>query len=144
MKKASTIQANIYNFTFVDWAPIAEQLCVPDISLSQDFLFLRFFHLPALPPMLPQPGLFDLLQSHWGSSSYSFEVSSDFTDLGMHTLPLSKPHQVLPTLREALFLSKGADFCSSWSLQMNCGPYIRLWVFIYFLVQGRHSYFNLP
>lgn len=112
-------------------APIAGQLCLLDISLSQHFLFPHLFQLPALPPMLPQPGLFDLLQSHWGSSSYSFEVSSDFRVLGMHTLPLSKPHQALPTLREALLLSKGTDFCSSWSLQMNCGPYIRLWVFIY-------------
>lgn len=95
------------------------------------FFFPHLFHLPALPPVLPQPGLFDLLRSHWGSSSYSFEVSSDFRVLGMHTLPLSKPHQALPTLREALLLSKGTDFHSSWSLQMNCGLYIKLWVFIY-------------
>lgn len=113
MEKASTIQANRYNFTFVDWAPIAGQLCLLDLSLSQHFLFPHLFHLPALPPVLPQPGLFDLLRSHWGSSSYSFEVSSDFRVLGMHTLPLSKPHQALPTLREALLLSKGTDFCSS-------------------------------
>lgn len=100
VKKASTFGANSCNFTFVDWA--AGQLCFLNISSSQHFLFPHLFHLLVLPPLLPQPGLFDLLQSHWGSSSYSFEVHSDLRVLGMHTLPLSKLHQALPTLREAL------------------------------------------
>lgn len=100
VKKASTFGANSYNFTFVDWA--AGQLCFLNISLSQHFLFPHLFHLPVLPPLLPQPGLFDLLRSRWGSSSYSFEVHSDLRVLGKHTLPLPKLHQALPTLREAL------------------------------------------
>lgn len=139
VKKASTFGANSCNFTFVDWAAIAGQLCFLDISLSQHFLFPHLFHLPLLAPLLPQPGLFDLLRSHWGSSSYSFEVHSDLRVLGMHTLPLSKLHQALPTLREALSWVREQTFIALDLYKLPVGytsdfgfSTIQVWVFYLF------------
>lgn len=69
----------------------------------------------------------------------------------MHTFPLPKPHQALPTLREALLLSKGADFCSLifaselQAIHQSSGVYLFIYVFMYlFIYLGEKSPYLLP